>query len=242
MRNKQILKRKLLIPLILVLISALAFFIYTGNYYHEDEFADQAMDSTKSVEVIETDYGYFFDGIGKDHALIFYPGGKVDEKAYAPLMHQLAQNGIDTFLIRMPFHLAVMDMYKADQIDEIGRYDHVYIGGHSLGGAVASIYAAKNNDLIDGLILIAAYPDTQLDEDMKVFSIYGSNDQILNREKYQESKKYISGKLIEYVINGGNHSQFGSYGFQKGDGEASISMDEQIDQTVDAISVFILGE
>lgn len=242
MKRKNILKKLILIPLMLILVSTLIFFIYAANYYHEDEIADHSMKSTDSVTVNSTDYGYFFDGTGNRDAFVFYPGAKVDEKAYAPLMNLLAQKGVDTFLIKMPFHLAVFDMDKADQIDELKGYDHIYIGGHSLGGAVASIYAAENSDLIDGLILIASYPDKQLDENMDVISIYGSNDLILNRDNYEESKKYISGKLIEYVIHGGNHSQFGSYGFQKGDGEANISMDEQIDQTADAISGFIFGE
>ena len=44
---------------------------------------------------------------------------------------------------------------------------------------------------------------------------------------------------MEVVIDGGNHSQFGNYGFQKGDGEARISREEQEDRTVEAILNFL---
>ncbi|MCF0206701.1 MAG: alpha/beta hydrolase, partial [Bacteroidales bacterium] len=37
----------------------------------------------------------------------------------------------------------------------------------------------------------------------------------------------------ELVIEGGCHSYFGWYGMQDGDGEPSISRDEQINRTVD---------
>ena len=38
--------------------------------------------------------------------------------------------------------------------------------------------------------------------------------------------------MTEQIIKGGNHSQFGSYGLQEGDGKASISAGEQRAQTV----------
>ena len=37
--------------------------------------------------------------------------------------------------------------------------------------------------------------------------------------------------LTEYVINGGNHAQFASYGNQAGDGVATISNENQRKQT-----------
>ena len=41
------------------------------------------------------------------------------------------------------------------------------------------------------------------------------------------------------VLNGGCHAQFGSYGPQDGDGVPTISGEEQVRQTADAISAFI---
>jgi len=41
------------------------------------------------------------------------------------------------------------------------------------------------------------------------------------------------------TIEGGNHAQFGSYGPQPGDNEATISAQEQLDQTVEAIALLM---
>ncbi|MBO7209393.1 MAG: hypothetical protein J6V44_00065, partial [Methanobrevibacter sp.] len=61
----------------------------------------------------------------------------------------------------------------------------------------------------------------------------------LNKETYDESKSLMDNNLTEYVINGGNHAQFGSYGIQSGDGVASISPENQREQTERAILDFI---
>ena len=116
--------------------------------------------------------------------------------------------------------------------------DGWYISGHSLGGVMASSYAVTHKDEINGLILLASYPVDDLGN-MPVLSIYGSNDKTLNKETYDESKSLMDNNLTEYVINGGNHAQFGSYGIQSGDGIASISPENQRDQTEKAILDFI---
>ena len=52
---------------------------------------------------------------------------------------------------------------------------------------------------------------------------------------YDESKGFIDDNLTEIVIEGGNHAQFASYGIDPKDGKASISPEEQRNQTVKAI-------
>ena len=73
-------------------------------------------------------------------------------------------------------------------------------------------------------------------------SIYGDQDQVLNREKYAEYRGNLPGKAVEVVIPGGNHAQFGDYGQQKGDGVATITTQEQLDATVQAILTVLAGE
>ena len=46
--------------------------------------------------------------------LIFYLGGKVENTAYAPLLHDLAADGILCVLVKIPCNLAVLDMNAAD--------------------------------------------------------------------------------------------------------------------------------
>ncbi len=228
-----------IIPLAALILLAAVFLIYTGQYYHADQRAYDKLVSNETVKVFRTDYGYFFDGPSEEEAFIFYPGAKVEETAYAPLCRELADAGIDVCLVKMPFHLAFFGMNAAEDIMAEYDYTHWYLGGHSLGGAIAASFAAKHAEGLDGLILLAAYSASHQSDTLMTLLIYGSQDEVLDHEKYQESLKNLPGVYTEYVIEGGNHAQFGSYGPQKGDGTPLISAEQQIDETVRAILAFI---
>ena len=140
-------------------------------------------------------------------------------------------------LVEMPYNLAVFNSNAAgDIMKEFKKIENWYIGGHSLGGAMASSFAAEHEGDLKGLVLLAAYPTDKLE--IPVLSIYGSEDGVLNREKYDDSIG-LAENLIEIVIKGGNHAQFGNYGEQSGDGKATISKEEQWNQTVKQILNFI---
>ena len=233
-------KPKLVCRVIIGIIHAAAIFfvismIYLGMYYHTDEDALKYLKSTENVNVTETNTAWVFDGAGKEKALIFYPGGKVEETAYAPVLHKLAEKGVDCFLIKMPFKMAIFGVNKADDIISSYDYDEFYIGGHSLGGTMAASYAASHSNDLTGVIMFAAYPTEKLNDSMKYLSIYGSCDRILEKNYYEKYKPDWPKNAVELVIEGANHSQFGRYGLQMGDGEAAISHDEQEDQSVEAI-------
>lgn len=170
-------------------------------------------------------------------ALIFYPGGLVDHAAYAPLMEELRERGVLCLLLRMPLDLAVLDADAAEGLTE--AYPEIsswLIGGHSLGGAMAADYAAKHPDRFDGLVLLGAYSQADLSgTDLAVLSVYGSEDGVLNRSKYEQYLGNYPEGFEEILIAGGNHAQFGSYGMQKGDGTAKISAQEQRRLTADAM-------
>ena len=57
---------------------------------------------------------------------------------------------------------------------------------------------------------------------------------------YNDSHDSLPADATFVVIDGGNHAQFGSYGFQPGDHEASISPQEQRAQTVNATIEFFV--
>lgn len=211
------------------------FLVYTGQYYRADETAIASLKSDEAVSVIQTDYGWLFDGPSETDGLIFYPGGKVEETAYAPLLHHLAGEGMDVCLVKMPFRLAVLDMDKADRVMTQHAYRHWYIGGHSLGGAMAALYAAGHSTQLDGVIMLAAYPTKTLDADLGAVILYGSEDGVLNRKGLEEADRYLPDGGRQYVIAGGNHAQFGNYGIQQGDGTAVISAGEQQRRTVELI-------
>ena len=108
--------------------------------------------------------------------------------------------------------------------------------GHSLGGSMASMYASKHSDKVKGVILLASYSTKTLN--MNVLSIYGSNDGCLDLKAYEKNKKNLPSNYKEFIIDGGNHAQFGLYGKQKGDKTATISYEMQKNYTVSAILDF----
>ncbi len=230
-RKKKKVRRALLLIILLFLLLIGIFFGYVSVYYHADEAALAALRSDGAVTVTQTGTGWFFDGPSKTDALIFYPGGKVEETAYAPLLRQIADGQMDVFLLSVPFRLAVLSPGKAADVMASRSYANWYVGGHSLGGAMAADFAAKHGDGLRGLVLLAAYPTKTLDPSLPVLSLYGSEDGVLNRQKLEAGIQYLPAGTVIQVIPGGNHAQFGSYGPQKGDGTALISPAEQWAET-----------
>lgn len=234
------LKIALSVIILLVIVSAGYLIWYANDYSHADSDANALLNGTENVSVTDIDNKLFLDGPGNETALIFYPGAKIEYTAYLPLLMDLANDGVDCFLYEMPLNVAVLDTDAANSVmkDSDYDYDRIYVSGHSLGGWAAAKYVKNHQDNVDGLILLAAYSDEDLGN-FPVLSIYGTNDKNLNRDTYDESKKFIDDNLTEVVIEGGNHAQFGSYGDDPKDGKASISPEEQRNQTVKAILDFI---
>ena len=114
-------------------------------------------------------------------------------------------------------------------------YARWYIGGHSLGGAMAAGYAAAHSERFSGVYMLAAYPTKPLGENMRAMIIYGSEDGVLNRKNQEKANLYMPDGSTTYVIEGGNHAQFGNYGIQDGDGIASVTSEEQQRRTAELI-------
>ena len=235
-------KKKITLTIIIVLILSLigGTVYYINDYYRAEDSAVVLFASSKT-DISEENGVYTFNSENAKTGVIFYPGGKVEAKAYAPLMYALSKEGILSILVTMPGNLAVLDMNAADGLQE--KYPEIenwYMAGHSLGGSMAASYISENADNFDGIILLASYSTADLSNSgLDVLSIYGSNDGILNMEKYEECKTNLPDGFSEFVIDGGCHAYFGSYGEQDGDGKATITRDEQINITVDEIINFI---
>lgn len=178
-------------------------------------------------------------------ALIFYPGGRVDEKAYAVLARSIAEAGYKTVIVPMLFNLAVFNPSAArDVIEAFPQIEHWYIGGHSLGGAMAARFAYQNPEKVSGLVLLASYPADNNDlsgSSLPVLSIYASRDGVIDHENLQKSRQLLPPNTVWVEIEGGNHAQFGHYGDQRGDMTATITTEEQLSITTSAILV-LLGE
>jgi dienelactone hydrolase len=117
------------------------------------------------------------------------------------------------------------------------------IGGHSLGGAMAANLVAKDSTLFRGLVFYAAYPaeadDLSKRAQLQVLSISASLDGLATPDKINENKKFLPASTQYLVLEGGNHAQFGSYGKQNNDKEATMSAEEQLRRTVAATLDFM---
>lgn len=214
--------------------------IYIHSGYKADNVSD-FLNDTEIVQVSEITEGWFFDGPGEE-ALIFYPGALVEPTSYAPLMQTFAEEGIDCYLIRMHDNLAFFGVNTASDVIKEYQAEKWYLGGHSLGGAMAASFASKHSDELDGLVLLGSYTASELnDAGFPVITIYGSEDCVLNRDKLAAQMDLLPIIHAEMEIDGGNHSGFAFYGPQKGDGEATISKDEQISETVSFV-LYTLGK
>lgn len=226
----------------ILLITVLVCAIYVSDYYRADTEAIAAFAPVDRITELKLDDGTLAYIPEKPAAgFIFYPGGKVEYTAYAPLMEACAAEGVLCVLVEMPFNLAVLDIDAAKGIQE--QYPEIknwYIGGHSLGGSMAASYLAEHTEEFEGLILLGSYSTADLSEGaVEVLSVYGSEDKVLNREKYAESISNLPADFVEVVIEGGCHAYFGMYGSQNGDGTPTISNEEQISATVNLVLDFI---
>lgn len=235
-------KRISLVVLFLVLVFSGCCALYVNDYYRADSkaIAEFEVENAVAKKVLEDDT-IVYEGEEVNVGLIFYPGGKVEYTAYEPLMKSLASEGVLCMLVEMPFNLAVLDVDAADGLCELyPEIEEWYIGGHSLGGSMAASHLSKNLSEYTGLVLLGSYSTADLSQTgVEVLSIYGSEDKVLNHEKYLEYKNNLPADFIELVIDGGCHAYFGMYGEQEGDGTPEISNAEQIDITTEVIMELI---
>jgi hypothetical protein len=237
---KNILKWIVLILLILLVVIALGTVAYTQIATAGPEVvAEQALLSTAGVQVDSDDWLVFRPvGPASTTGLIFYPGGLVDPRAYAPYAQDIAAAGYLVVIPPMPLNLAILKVGEAEKVIEaFPEIENWVVGGHSLGGVVATQFIKDNPWAADGLVLWGAYPAGGSDVSCRVLdavSIYGTRDGLSTPEEIMASQSLLPPETTYVPIEGGNHAQFGWYGPQKGDLPAQISHLEQQAQTVTA--------
>ena len=241
--SKNTIAKRILIALAVVVVVLVAAAVwYVNDYSHADNAALAAVADedgvADGVEVRTLPSGDIAFVPGNPVAgLVFYPGGKVQPEAYAPLMQQCAQRGILCVLLKPTFNLAIIDMDAASGITapfpDVTKW---VIAGHSMGGVAAADYASRHAGEFDAIAFLAAYPAVDLSKfDGKVLSIVGSNDGVLNRDKYEQAHELLPNSARELVIEGGNHAYYGNYGEQANDGQAGITRENQQAQATDAL-------
>lgn len=231
-------KRYYLKPVLFLLIFSFSCVLYAKSYETDFDVQD-FINTTTDVNITLDGKNYVFEPVETDilAGFVFYPGGYVNYEAYIPLLKEIARKGIFCVMPKMRHDLAIYNIDAAGKI--IKNFENIekwYVGGHSLGGAMAAVYASNNAQKLKGLILMAAYSTVNLnDKGLNVISVYGSNDGVLNFKKYKKYQKNLPPEYKELIIEGGNHSGFGCYGFQKGDNPSTISEKTQKEITAEYI-------
>ena len=227
-------------------VLAIAAFCWVNNYYHADEaaLAVIADENGAADGVVVEDLDGEAIAFVPDHpvaGLVFYPGGKVQPEAYAPLMQECAERGILCVIVKFPFNLAFFNMSAADGVKE--RFPDVkewVIAGHSLGGVAACNYVSKHASDFEGVALLASFPVDDLSSyGGSVITLVGSEDHVINRTKLEDAAALLPDDAELMAIEGGNHAGFGNYGKQDGDGAATISSEQQQKETADAIEALV---
>ena len=243
------------VVLAVVLIGAIAFYLYFGVFAHHAPAA--VSESVRANENVTVDraYGGFVvrpvdgakptggGGDGERVGVIFYPGGRVAPDAYLPSAARIVERtGATVFVPKMTANLAVLSPSKADAVvegeDEI---DSWVVGGHSLGGAMACRYAGDNPERVDGLLLVGAYCDQPVRE-MPALAVVGSRDVVLDRERFAETQPNLPEDASIVRIDGMNHSQAGWYSGQRGGQSATISNRVAHDRLAAAVSEWLCTE
>ncbi len=222
-----------------------------------DAMNSDASVTVETVEVAEWEEGSNFYYVFKPRhgnpttGFIFYPGGLVDPRAYAPPAHTIAAEGYLAVIVKMKGDLAVLSADRADRvISDFSDIKTWIIAGHSLGGSFACYYAFEHPDKVDGVVLWAAWPPegySLADTDLKAISIYGTKDGHPEDIKAGAALLPEGTPLVEIV--GGNHTQCGYYWdgvnenfVQDGDNPADISREEQqrimVQSTLDFLKQF----
>lgn len=242
-----------------------AFIFYLGvlvYLFQSCSYLPEEINIISGVAVKETvDYISLEPQMGStsETGLLFYPGGLVDPHAYIPTFQGLVLEGYKVVIVKVSANLAITNIDKASSCKSaFPEVEEWVLSGHSLGGAVTCIDVHNNPTDYVGVVLMASYPSEDaslVDWDGAVLSLFGALDGLATPQKIDENAHLLPtgitvnqltdmpssssrGTTIYHQINGGNHAQFGSYGKQNEDGEATISVETQHTEIVNYIQSF----
>lgn len=226
------------------------FVVWSLMAYRATGEARAALVSTPAVAVSDHDgYWTFQPNQPASVGLLFFPGALVDPVAYAPLAQAVAGRGYTVVLVRVPRRgafggaesdeLSLRYRRALREVSQAGGPGRWVVAGHSRGGVVAANVLRRPPEGIAGLALMGtSHPrDFSLAHlRIPVTQIFGTRDTVADVDKVVAARSNLPPSTTIVPIDGGNHSQFGSYGFQPGDWPATISRAEQQRLLADAIA------
>ncbi len=208
--------------------------------YPPTQAALEALAPDSQVQAQATPYGWVFTPQGTvKGGLAFYPGGLVEPQAYAPVLRKIAAAGYRVALLRVRFNLAVTEQGKARAALVEAPELPWAVGGHSLGGVVASNFAQSNPE-VRALVMWASYPQNDLSaKNLPTLALYGEKDGLIRQEQLAASQGKFPPGTFRQTIAGLNHAGFGGYGPQRGDNPATIPPEVGWDEVARRTAAFL---
>lgn len=176
--------------------------------------------------------------------MIFLPGAPVDPKAYVPLLRAVAEAGYRTVLVRLPWRAAptassqavVWQLIASTQATVPAR--RWILAGHSRGAALSARFVGEHPAALAGLVLIATTHPKRVSLAtlaIPVTKIYGTRDCVADSTAIFANAGLLPPTTHWVRLDGANHRQFGWYGAQLGDCDATITRETQQTRTVEAL-------
>jgi dienelactone hydrolase len=173
--------------------------------------------------------------------LLFYPGLRVAPEAYvAKLAAIAAAANIQIAIGRPVLNVAAFSINQADAMrSALPGVTRWYVGGHSLGGAMACLYASKNASRLEGVVLLGTYCGSDISKtQLRVLDVTGENDGVIPSAKIFQDRGELPKDATIVTVPGMNHGQVGNYGEQSGDHAASITDDDAKHMLVGTMKAF----
>ncbi len=231
------------------------FLVWANLPYRADPDVSLAVWRSTAVQITGTDRGYVIEpttagGEGDELGLVFIPGARVEPSAYLYKMSGIVNaTGMTVVITRPTLNFAILDTrpletFTADAPD----IDRWLVGGHSLGGVRACQWVQTATEPSDapaspdvvGLMLFGSYCDTDLsNSQLAVASFVATNDGLSTPDDIASRANLLPGETVTITLDGANHAQFGDYGTQAGDGEATVTTEEVQAQIARATADFV---
>ncbi|MCD7863800.1 MAG: alpha/beta hydrolase [Lachnospiraceae bacterium] len=219
----------LFVILIILILALLAILLYHNQAYPE------AVAIANEMERTGRDY-YFH---GDSHiGFIIFSGAKTDEKAYAYVAKLLHDKGYTVVIPKQLFHLSMFGTKHGQEImvsnPEIRKWILI---GHSLGGMPVSRIASAQPENLYGIAFLATYASVDLSAlEIGAIRLTADHDGIMNNDFMMRYDCNLPHDAANIMLRGANHQGFAAYHSTSGrDGEASLSWQEQNEQTVQLI-------
>ncbi|MCD7807247.1 MAG: alpha/beta hydrolase [Lachnospiraceae bacterium] len=219
---------------LLVVIGIFALLVIGVLLYHNQAYPEAA---AIAGEMERVGKDYYFRG-ESNVGFIIFSGAKTDEKAYAYMAKLLHDKGYNVIIPKQRFYLSLFGTKHGKEMmtshPEIKKWILI---GHSLGGMPVSRIAAMRPENLAGLVFLATYASVDLsDLDIGTIRITADHDGIMNNDFMMKYDCNLPHGASNIVLQGANHQGFAAYHSTSGrDGKATISWQEQNEQTVQLI-------